>query len=73
MVLDLQFKIKNDPNLIRYLRENSFWYKELNRNPDSFKRFVSSMKDAYQLSPSDKMNKLLDSINMVQSFLDVFK
>ena len=33
MTLDIQFKIKNDPNYIRYLHENSYWYKFLNRNP----------------------------------------
>ena len=39
MTLDLQFKIKNNPNYVRYLREHSEWYKELNRNPNIFPLF----------------------------------
>ena len=32
MTYDLQHKINNDINLKKFLRENSYWYKELNRN-----------------------------------------
>ena len=42
MTLDLQFKIKNNPNYLRYIRENSYWYKLLNSNPALFKEFVKS-------------------------------
>ena len=47
MTLDIQFKIKNDPNYIRYLHENSYWYKFLNRNPSSFKQFEEEMNKEY--------------------------
>ena len=33
MNLETQFKIKNNPMLQKYIRENSYWYKILNRNP----------------------------------------
>ena len=33
MKINTYLKIKNDPNLQRYIRENSYWYKLLNRNP----------------------------------------
>ena len=33
MKLDVQFKIKNNYLLQKYIRENSYWYKYLNRNP----------------------------------------
>ena len=39
MNLDTQFKLKNNPLYIKYLRENSHWYKVLNREPNSFKLF----------------------------------
>ena len=51
MTLDLQFKIKNNPNLQRYLRENSNWYKYLNRNPIYYKDFIDDMKDKYKNPP----------------------
>ena len=50
MNLDLQFKIKNDPNMTRYLRENSNWYKYLNRNPDYLSAFNEEMKEKYLLA-----------------------
>ena len=71
MTIDLQYKINNDINLKMYLRENSYWYKDLNRNPDSFKYFVQEMKEKYKLTTSDKIDKTIDNINMVKTFLDV--
>ena len=73
MTLDIQYKIASNPNYQKFLRENSHWYKYLNRNPDSFKDFILDMKDKYHLKPTDKLNKMLDNINMLQMFLDVLK
>ncbi len=73
MTVELQFKIQNNPVLQRFLRENSEWYKTLNRNPNSFKQFVNAMKDKYQLKTTDRLNKMLNNISMVQMFLDVLK
>ena len=44
MLYDIQYKINSDINLKKFLRENSYWYKELNRNPENFKYFVEDMK-----------------------------
>ena len=33
MQVEVKLKIKSNPNLYRYLRENSYWYKYLNRSP----------------------------------------
>ena len=73
MMYEIQNKIDNDINLKRFLRENSYWYKRLNRNPNSFSYFVNDMKVKYHLTTSDKINKTIDSISMFQSFLDVLK
>lgn len=73
MSIDLQFQINNDSNLQRFLKENSYWYKYLNRDPKYFKDFVLDMKDKYELKTSDRINKLLDNINLLQSFIDAFK
>ena len=73
MTLDLQFKLNNNINYIRFLRENPRWYKELNRDPTKFKDFEMDMKDKYELKPTDKLNKVLNNITMLQSFLDVLK
>ncbi len=73
MKIDLQYKINSDYNYIKFLRENSYWYKYLNRDPIYFKDFVIDMKDKYGLNFSDKFNKMLDNINMLQMFIDVLK
>ncbi len=73
MTYDLQRKINSDINLKRYLRENSEWYKRLNRDPNSFSYFVDEMKVAYHLTVQDKINRTIDNISMIGSFLDVLK
>lgn len=73
MTLELQFKIKSNPNYVKYLRENSFWYKELNRNPDSFRLFEEKMKEDYHLRPSDRVSKVIDTIDMLQTVLSTLK
>lgn len=73
MSIDLQYKINSDPNYVRFLRENSHWYKYLNRDSNYFKDFVLDMKDKYGLKPTDRLNKMLDNINMLQMFIDVLK
>ncbi len=73
MTLELQYQLKTNPNYIKFLREYSYWYKLLNRNPANFKEFVVDMKDKYKLNPSDKVNRMLENINMLQTFLDVLR
>lgn len=73
MTFELRNKINSDINLKRFLRENSYWYKILNRNEDAIIDFVREMKIKYKLTTSDKINKTIDNIGMIQSFLEVFK
>ena len=73
MRYDIQYKINNDINLKRFIRENSYWYKALNRDSDNFKYFVDDMKVKYKLTPVDKLNKTIENIGMIQSFLEVLK
>ena len=73
MNLYLQYKIKQDPRQLQFLRENSYWYKYLNRSENYYKEFVNDMKDKYKLKPTDRLNKMIDDINLVSSFLEVLK
>ena len=56
-----------------FLRENSYWYKYLNRRGEYYKDFIEDMKEKYKLKPADKINKIMDNIQMVRTFLDVLK
>ena len=73
MNLNLQYKIKEDPRQQQFLRENSYWYKYLNRSEKYYKDFLDDMKDKYKLKPTDKLNKIMNDIEMFRTFLDVLK
>ena len=73
MTYNLQNRINADINLKRFLRENSYWYKALNRNENVYIEFVNDMKVKYKLTTSDRINKTIDNIGMLQSFLEVLK
>ena len=69
MTLDLQFKLKSNPLYIKYLHENSHWYKTLNRDPNMFNSFVEEMKTVYKLRPTDRINKALSTFEMVSAII----
>ncbi len=73
MILDLQFKIKNNPKYLQYLREHSYWYKILNRNPLMFEKFVDKVKEDYKLRTSDRITKALSTIEMFQNIISSLK
>lgn len=73
MTIDVQIKINSDPKLQSFIREYPIWYKRLNRDPRLFKEFTYDMKDKYKIKTSDKINRTLSNISMLQAFLDVLK
>lgn len=73
MTLDIQFKLKSNPMYVRYLHENSYWYKILNRNPNAWKEFVEKVKEDYHLRPMDKINDALDTFEMLSQVLSTLK
>ena len=73
MNLNTQFKIKNNPLLQRYIREHSYWYKILNRNPNLISKMEEEMKKEYKLTISDRINDISEKINLVQTFLNMMK
>ncbi len=73
MALELQFKIKNNPNYLKYLRENSYWYKLLNRDMNLFPKFEEEVKEQYGLRPADRITKALETFEMVQNLLASLK
>ncbi len=73
MSLELQFKIKNNPNYLRYLRTHSYWYKELNRNSSNFALFEEKVKEDYRLRPTDRISKALEMLEMVGTIMSSLK
>jgi hypothetical protein len=73
MILDIQFKLKSNPLYIKYIHENSYWYKILNRDPSMWGNFVESVKDTYHLRTTDKINNALDAIDMITKVISTLK
>lgn len=73
MTLDIQFKIKNNPHYQRYIRENSIWYKILTRNPELFREFEEKVKEEYKLRPTDRLERMFTTIEMIQSVIGSLK
>ena len=73
MNVKTQIIVRNNPNIYRYLREYSYWYKYLNRNPESIKDLEVEMKSRYKLTTKDRLEKINNSMNLIHSFMDVLK
>lgn len=73
MEINLQYKIKNTKGYYEYLKDNSWWIKNLSRNPDSFNDYQNYLKDKYELRTSDKISKAIDNIDLLSSLLSAIK
>lgn len=73
MNLETIIKIKNNELLKKYIRENSYWYKVLNRNPSMITYLIDDMKTNYKLRTEDKINELSNKLDIIQAFMNTFK
>lgn len=71
MSIELQYKLKENPNYLKYLKENSYWYKYLNRSNSYLKLFDEEMKFKYKLRPEDRLSKISDSLDTILKFMDI--
>lgn len=73
MTLDIIFKLKSNPNYIEYIRNNSYWYKMLNRNPSLFKKFEEEVKKAYHIRTTDKISNAINTIELISNVVSNLK
>ena len=66
-------KLKQDPKYLKYLRQNSLWYKTLNRDPTKYNEFFKAMKVKYKLRTIDKIDNFVDSVDLITKILDASK
>ena len=66
-------KLKNNQLLQRYIREHSYYYKILNRNPELIKNMENEMKKEYKLTMEDKINDFGEKLNLVNKFINMMK
>lgn len=62
-------KIKND-KLLEYLKQNSYYIKQLNRNPLSYDTFKKEIKEKYNLRVTDKVENIINDIELVSTILE---
>ena len=73
--METRVKVILDSNNIykTYLRSNSYWYKTLNRNPEAIDVFINEVKEKYKLTTQDKINNIVDKIDMINKFINVLR
>lgn len=67
------YALKNDSKMHQFLRENSEWYKNLNRSAANYQEFTKVMKKKYKLNPTDKISGVLDNIDLITTVIDTVK
>ena len=73
MQLNTLMELKSNPKMWELLKYNSYWYKELNRNPKSIKQYKEDMKTKYHLRATDKINDAIENIDLITNVLNVLK
>ena len=58
---------------INYVREESSWYKYLNRDSSYLKVIEEEMQKKYKLTTQDRIAKISQGISLVSNILDVLK
>ena len=64
-------KLKKDEKYLFFLRENSNWYKELNRDSTKYDEFVKKMKEKYKLRKIDKVDNIVDSLDIMSKIISL--
>ncbi|MBD8922459.1 hypothetical protein EGR52_04555 [bacterium] len=73
MRLNDQINFKENNNNYLLLKENSYYIKALNRQEIDYKTFVNEMKIKYKNRTTDKINKVIDNMDLISSVLDILK
>jgi len=73
MQIGVKIAIEQNPNLKKYLKENSYWYQYLNRNPSYLKLMEEEMKKKYKLTTEDKIEKMYNNITMMSEILKILQ
>lgn len=71
MSLDNIVYLNNHVLLKQFLHENPRFYKILNRNPESIYQLEKLMKEKYKLTLPDKIDKVKDKLELLNTFIDI--
>ena len=72
MRYEIREKLYSDPINIKYIRENSVWYKKLNRGTP-IEEMINEMKERYGMRFKDKIDKIGTGMDLINAFMNVTK
>lgn len=55
--------------LYEYLKQNTNYIKELNRNANYYQTFKKELKEKYKLRPIDKINEVVNDIELISNII----
>lgn len=73
MFKETKEKLNKEEKYLKYLRENSNYYKDLNRSKQNYNKFKNDMKDKYKLRTLDKIDNAIESIDLITKIINVTK
>lgn len=59
----------NKDKIYEYLKQNTNYIKELNRNPDFYKEFKKTIQEKYKLRITDKITEVVNDIELISSII----
>ncbi len=63
------YNLEKDKLLV-YLKQNSYFIKNLNRHPEYYNEFKRIIKEKYNLRLSDKISSAINDIELVSSIIN---
>ena len=73
MQMNVLLELKKDTKMFDLLKLNSYWIKELNRDPLNLKKYKEDMKVKYRLRTTDKISDAIDNIDLISNVLGALK
>lgn len=55
--------------MMDYLKQNSYFIKDLNRHPENYENFKKIIKEKYNLRITDKVSNVINDIELVSSII----
>lgn len=66
------YNLEKDKLLI-YLKQNSYFIKDLVRNPNNYENFKKTIKEKYNLRLQDKISNIINDIELVSSIINTIQ
>lgn len=63
--------IRNNPHIYNFLRDESYHYKYLLKDPNYIRKIDRLAKEKYHLRFTDKIDNLSNNLELLKTFLDI--